>query len=325
MTVPRIGLTAGDPGGVGPEVVVKTLARPGLLPPAAYILFADPAVIEDEEARLGLRLDLCTLSAGAPGEAGRFLVPIPVPSGPFERGRAAAVNGEASFRAFETAVAEARSGRLDAVVTAPVSKAAWALAGHPYRGHTEYLERLYPGAIMTFWSERLKVALFSHHRPLREAVAAVRKDALVAFFKTLHRGLARVPGGPYRLIAAGLNPHAGEDGGLGREELEEIGPAVRAAAAAGVPVSGPYPPDTVFLKALGAKDAVAVALYHDQGLIAFKLEAFAEGVNVTVGLPFVRTSPDHGTAFDIAGRGLADARSMGEAVRLAAAFSAIGS
>lgn len=325
MTVPRIGLTAGDPGGVGPEVVVKTLARPGLLPPAAYVLFADPAVIEAEEARLGLRLGLNPLPQGGAAEVGSFLVPVAAPSGPVERGRAAAANGEASFRAFETAVAEARSGRLDALVTAPVSKAAWALAGHPFRGHTEYLERLFPGAIMTFWSERLKVALFSHHRPLREAVAAVNRDALVAFFAALHRGLARVPGGPFRLLAAGLNPHAGEDGGLGREELEEIGPAVRAAAAAGVPVSGPYPPDVVFLKALGASDAVAVALYHDQGLIAFKLEAFAAGVNVTLGLPFVRTSPDHGTAFDIAGRGLADPRSMGEAVRLAAAFSATGS
>ncbi|HPW18629.1 MAG TPA: 4-hydroxythreonine-4-phosphate dehydrogenase PdxA [Candidatus Aminicenantes bacterium] len=325
MTVPRIGLTAGDPGGIGPEIVVKTLARPALLPPAAYVLFADPAVIGAEEARLGLRLGLAALPAGAPAEAGSFLVPVPAPSGPVERGRATAENGESSFRAFEAAVAEARGGSLDAVVTAPISKTAWALAGRPFRGHTDYLERLYPGAVMAFWSERLKVALFSHHRPLREAVAAVRADGLAAFFKALHRALARLPGGPYRLLAAGLNPHAGEDGVLGREETEEIGPAVRAAAAEGVPVSGPYPPDVVFLKALGAKDAVAVALYHDQGLIAFKLEAFASGVNVTLGLPFVRTSPDHGTAFDIAGSGLADPRSMGEAVRLAAAFSATGS
>jgi 4-hydroxythreonine-4-phosphate dehydrogenase len=325
MTVPRIGLTAGDPGGVGPEVVVKTLARPALLPPAAYVLFADPAVIEAEKARLGLALDLRTLEAGTPAEPGAFLVPVPGPPGPVEPGRATAANGEASFRAFEAAVVEAGGGRLDAVVTAPVSKAAWALAGRPYRGHTEYLERLHPGAVMAFWSDRLKVALFTHHRPLREAVAAVRKDAMIAFFKSLHRGLARVPGGPYRLLAAGLNPHAGEDGVLGREELEEIGPAVRAAAAEGLPVSGPYPPDVVFLKARGEKDAVVAALYHDQGLIPFKLEAFAVGVNVTLGLPFVRTSPDHGTAFDIAGRGAADPRSMGEAVRLAAAFSATGS
>ena len=321
MTVPRIGLTAGDPGGVGPEVVVKTLARPDLLPPAAYALYADPAVIEAEEKRLGLRLSLRPRPSGGPAEAGTFLVPVPGPPGPVALGRAAPANGEASFRAFETAVAEARGGRLEAVVTAPISKAAWALAGQPYRGHTDYLERLYPGAVMTFWSERLKVALFSHHRPLREAVAAVRKDALLVFLRSLHRGLVRLPGGPYRLLVAGLNPHAGEDGSLGREEAEEIRPAVDAAAAEGIPVSGPFPPDVVFLKALGQADTVAAALYHDQGLIAFKLEAFDEGVNLSLGLPFARTSPDHGTAFDIAGKNAASAKSLVEAIKLAVALS----
>ena len=325
MTLPRIGLASGDPGGVGPEVVVKTLARPDSLPPAAYLLFADPRVIEAEEARLGLRLAARSWRPGAPPEPGVFLVPVPGPSWPVEHGRASAANGEASFRAFEAAVGEARAGRLEAVVTAPVSKAAWALAGRAYRGHTDYLSRIYPEALMTSWSERLRVALFSHHRPLREAAAAVRKDALLAFLRSLHVSLGRVPGGPFRLLVAGLNPHAGEDGGLGREEIEEIGPAVEAAAAEGIPASGPFPPDAVFLKALDKPDALVVALYHDQGLVAFKLEAFATGVNATLGLPFVRTSPDHGTAFDIAGRGIADPRSMGEAVRLAAAFSATGS
>jgi 4-hydroxythreonine-4-phosphate dehydrogenase len=160
---------------------------------------------------------------------------------------------------------------------------------------------------------------------LAEAVAAVRADALVRLLRTVHRGLERLPGAPFRLLVAGLNPHAGEESHLGREEIAEVGPAVERAAAEGIPVSGPFPPDTVFLKALDRKDAVVVALYHDQGLIPFKLVSFATGVNVTLGLPFVRTSPDHGTAFDIAGRGVADPRSMAEAVRLAAAFSATGS
>jgi 4-hydroxythreonine-4-phosphate dehydrogenase len=324
MTVPRIGLAAGDPGGVGPEVVFKALARTDLFPPAAYVLFADPRIVEAEEERLGLRLEFRPWRSAAAAEAGLYLTPVPGPAGPFEIGRVSAANGETSFRAFEAAVIEARAGRLEAVVTAPVSKAAWNLAGHPFRGHTDYLARIYPDALMTFWSERLKIALFSHHRPLGEAVAAVRKDALLAFFRALHRSLGKVPGGPFRLLAAGLNPHAGEEGGLGREEVEEIGPAVAAAAAEGIPVSGPFPPDAVFLRARGKADAVAVALYHDQGLIAFKLEAFATGVNATLGLPFVRTSPDHGTAFDIAGRGIADPRSMEEAVRVAAAFSASG-
>ena len=325
MTVPRIGVTPGDPGGVGPEIVVKTLARASALPPAAYVLFADPRIVDAEEKRLGLRLAARAWRPEIPSEAGVFLASVPGPAGSPAPGRVSAENGESSFLAFEAAVTEARGGRLEAVAAAPISKAAWALAGHPFRGHTDYLARFYPGAIMTFWSERLKVALLSHHRPLREAVEAVRKDPLLAFFRSLHKALDKVPGGPFRLLAAGLNPHAGEEGGLGREEEEEIRPAVDAAAAEGIPVSGPFPPDTVFLKAMGKKDAIVVALYHDQGLIAFKLEAFATGVNATLGLPFARTSPDHGTAFDIAGKGVADARSMEEAIRLAAVFSATGS
>lgn len=325
MTAPRIGVTAGDPGGIGPEIVVKVLARSAALPEAAYIVFGDPRVLAVEEARLGLTLAPRAWRPDQPPEPGLYLEAVAGPGGPATPGSASAAGGEASFAAFERAVEAARAGRLDAVVTAPVSKAAWALAGRPYRGHTEYLAGLYPGVIMAFWSERLKVALFSHHRPLGEAVAAVRRDALADFLRNLHRGLGRLPGGPFRLLAAGLNPHAGEDGLLGREEKDEIAPAVAQARSEGIPVSGPFPPDTVFLEARDKPDAVVAALYHDQGLIAFKLAAFATGVNVTLGLPFVRTSPDHGTAFGLAGKGVADARSLEEAVRLAAVFSATGS
>lgn len=325
MTVPTIGVTAGDPGGIGPEVVVKTLARAGGFPEAAYVVFTDPRLIGAGQEQLGIRIAFREWRSDLPPEPGVFLAAVPCPAWPVASAKVSAANGEASFRWFEAAVERARAGRLQAVVTAPISKAAWALAGHPFRGHTEYLARLFPGAVMTFWSEELKVALFSHHRPLGEAVAAVRKDALVDFLRSLHGGLGKIPGGPFRLLLAGLNPHAGEDGLLGREEIDEIRPALEKAVAEGIPVTGPFPPDTVFSQARGKRDAVAVALYHDQGLIAFKLVAFAVGVNVTIGLPFVRTSPDHGTAFGIAGQGVADARSMEAAVRLAAAFSATGS
>ena len=325
MTVPTIGVTCGDPAGIGPEIIVKTLARAEALPAASYVVFAAPRVIEAEEDRLGFRAPRHEWHPELPPEPGVFMAALPGTDATAAAGGISAVNGEASFRAFEAAVAEARAGRLEAIVTAPISKAAWALAGHPFRGHTEYLSRLYPGAVMAFWSERLKVALFSHHRPLGEAVAAVRTAALVDFFRSLRRGLAKVPGGPFRLLVAGLNPHAGEDGYLGREEEEEIRPALEKARSEGIAVAGPFPPDTVFLEALGKGDVVVAALYHDQGLIPFKLVAFATGVNLTLGLPFVRTSPDHGTAFDIAGKGIADARSMEEAVRLAVAFSATGS
>ena len=325
MTVPTIGVTCGDPGGIGPEVVVKALARRGALPAAAYVVFADPRVIEAEEERLGLRITPGEWSPEQAPGPGVFLAAVAGLDEPPAIGRVSAGNGGSSFRAFEAAAAAAGEGRLEALVTGPISKAAWALAGHPFRGHTEYLAGLYPGAIMAFWSERLKVALFTHHRPLREAIGAVREDALADFYRALHRGLEKAPGGPFRLLAAGLNPHAGEGGLLGREEDDEIRPALEKVRSEGIPVSGPLPPDTVFLEALGKKETVVAALYHDQGLIAFKLEAFFTGVNVTLGLPFVRTSPDHGTAFDIAGKGVADARSMEEAIRLAAAFSATGS
>jgi 4-hydroxythreonine-4-phosphate dehydrogenase len=325
MTVPTIGVTSGDPGGIGPEVVVKTLARPAGLPEAAYVVFADPRVIGAEQERLGIGIASREWRPDLSPEPGVFLAAMPSPAGEAVSGRISAANGEASYRSFEAAAELARAGRLQALVTAPISKAAWALAGHPFRGHTEYLARIYPGAIMAFWSDSLKVALFSHHRPLGEAVAAVRREALIGFLRSLHRGLERVPGGPFRLLAAGLNPHAGEEGQLGREEIDEIRPALEMAVSEGISVTGPFSPDAVFLQARGRRDAVVVALYHDQGLIAFKLVAFATGVNLTLGLPFVRTSPDHGTAFDIVGKGVADPRSMEEAVRLAAAFTATGS
>jgi 4-hydroxy-L-threonine phosphate dehydrogenase PdxA len=290
MTLPVIGVTPGDPGGIGPEVLIKALGG-GALPPAAYIVFAVPSILRAVEDGLGSGSPVREWRPAERPEKGVYLSVVPGPDSAPAIGAITAPNGEASYRAFEAAVAAARAGRLAAVVTGPVSKAAWALAGYTSRGHTEYLGRLYPSAIM-------------------------------AFFKALHKGLLGLPGAPFRLIAAGLNPHAGEGGHLGREEILDIRPAVEKAAADGIPVTGPFPPDTVFLEALDKDDTVAVALYHDQGLIAFKMAAFATGVNVTLGLPFVRTSPDHGTAFDIAGKGVADPRSMAEALRLAAAFSA---
>ncbi|MBM3305654.1 MAG: 4-hydroxythreonine-4-phosphate dehydrogenase PdxA [Candidatus Aminicenantes bacterium] len=322
MTVPRIGVTLGDPGGIGPEVALKALAGTAILPAAAYVLFGDPAVIGQAGEEAGIRLAPDPWKPRGRRAAGLFLEPIPSPPGTGGRGAPSGPNGAASFLFFESAVSAVRAGLLDAVVTAPISKTAWRLAGVPWRGHTDYLEHRHPGAVMSFWSERLRVALLSHHVPLSEAVGKVRKTALLEFFRALHRGLQKAPGGPFEILVAGLNPHAGEDGALGREEKEEIQPAVDAASREGIPVSGPYPPDTVFLRARGREKAVVAALYHDQGLIGFKLEAFGSGVNVTLGLPFVRTSPDHGTAFDIAGRGLADPRSMTEALRLAWSFSA---
>jgi len=325
MTAPRIGLTLGDPGGVGPEVALKALAGGGPVPGVEYVLFGDPRLVAEEARALSLPGDFGPWREGLPGGPGIFLREVAAPAADRTRHRPDPANGEASFRFFEAAVAAARGGLLDAIVTAPVSKAGWGQAGLAWRGHTDFLEGLYPGAIMSFWSPRLRMALLSHHLPLSEALGLVRRGPLLDFFRALRRGLAGLEGGPREILVPGLNPHAGEGGRLGREEDDEIRPAVEAARAEGILVSGPFPPDTVFLRALDRPGTMVAALYHDQGLIPFKLEGFATGVNATLGLPFVRTSPDHGTAFDIAGKGVADPRSMIEAVRLAARFSASAS
>jgi len=320
-TLPRIGLTLGDPGGIGPEIVLKSLAGKPCLPPAHYVVFGTRRFLEREAGTLGM-----DLSGGTPG--GRRvrgtleIRDIAAGPGAGRRGAATAAGGLASFRYFEAAVAEARGGKLDAVVTAPISKSAWALAGRRWRGHTEYLARFYPGAIMAFWSASLKVALVSHHVSLRAAVGRIRKAALLKFIMALDRCLAGTAPGRFAFAVAGLNPHAGENGLLGREEIDQVRPAVEAARRLGIKIEGPFPPDVVFRSAVGRKDLFVIALYHDQGLIPFKLLAFETGVNVSLGLPFVRTSPDHGTAFDIAGRNLADHRSMVAAIRLAGELSA---
>ena len=319
MSLPRIGITLGDPGGIGPEIVLKAFAGKFKLPGAQYILFGTRRFFEREEKALGTALPLRDRSVDKTRPPGSLEIrEIPAPAGAGRRGSSRAASGLASFRYFEEAVAEARRGDLDAVVTAPISKAAWSLAGERWKGHTEYLRRFYPGAIMAFWSKPLKVALVSHHVSLRAALKKIKKDALREYFLSLDRSLSGKGKTRFEFVVSGLNPHAGEQGLLGREEIEAVGPAVEEARRLGVRISGPFPPDVVFRSAVGRRDVFVIALYHDQGLIPFKLLAFESGVNVSLGLPFVRTSPDHGTAFDIAGQNRADPRSMVEAVRLAA-------
>jgi len=216
----------------------------------------------------------------------------------------------------------AEAGTIQALVTAPISKESWKMAGLSHPGHTAYFNRKYPRAIMSFFSPRLNVALFTHHLPLQDAIKKVRRQALTAFLLELEKSIDKI--GDYRFVLAGLNPHAGEHGMLGREEIEEIIPAMEAAQKAGMDISGPSPPDTVCRQALDKPDIIVISLYHDQGLAAFKLVAFESGVNVTLGLPFIRTSPDHGTAFDIAGSGQADPESMEQALRLAVEFASRG-
>ncbi len=322
MSLPRIGVTLGDPGGIGPEIVLKSFLRWPELPPAHYVLYGTAELMDREERSLGVRLGWTAFNPGEEFEQTHFsLKPVPASLTAAIKGTASAEGGRASFDFFRQAAADAAAGTIKALVTAPISKLAWDLAGVAFRGHTEYLEQSYPDAIMTFWSEKLVVALLSHHLPLKAALEKIDKDGLVRFVSVLRTSLEKARPGAYRFLMAGLNPHAGENGLMGSEEADVIGPAVEALRAAGADISGPHAPDVVFRLAYGRPRRIVIALYHDQGLIPFKLEAFDTGVNVTLGLPFIRSSPDHGTAFDIAGKNLANPQSMFEAIRLAADLS----
>jgi 4-hydroxythreonine-4-phosphate dehydrogenase len=318
MTLPKIGISLGDPGGIGPEVTLKALASRNSIPKAQYVLFGSSLIVAEEKKSLSSTLNFQTLekleSAGSPWLS---LVEVKNPLSSLKKGFPSKKNGEASFHFFQEAVEAAQKGKIHSLVTAPISKKSWELAGLKWRGHTDYLSRIYPQAIMSFWSTNIKVALFSSHLPLKTAIEKIKQENLLDFFLSLNQCLERIWPGKYHLQVAGLNPHAGEDGFLGSEEIQEIIPAVRKAQEKGVKISGPHAPDVIFRESLNKPDEIVIALFHDQGLIPFKLEAFEKGVNLTLGLPFVRTSPDHGTAFDIAGRGKANPQSMIEALKLA--------
>ncbi len=209
---------------------------------------------------------------------------------------------------------------MDAIATAPINKAAFAAAGYPWRGHTDMLAHLcgVRDVAMMFWSERLRVVLATIHIPLAQVPGALTVDGLVLLMQLTARSLPRFGLASARLAIAGLNPHAGEQGLLGTEDRDVLAPAIARARAAGIDASGPFPADTLFVRAAKGEFDAVIAMYHDQGLIPVKLLAFGHSVNVTLGLPIIRTSVDHGTAFDIAGRGLADPGSLIEAIALAA-------
>ena len=280
---PRVGITAGDPAGIGPEIAAKAAADPRVLDCCEPVLY---------------------------GTSG----------GHIECGRVSAAAGRAAYDAVVAAVEDARAGRIDAIATAPINKEAFAAAALPWRGHTDLLGHLTGAAraVMMFYADALRVVLATVHIPLRDVPHALTQSVLEATIDLAHSDLPRFGFLSPRLALAGLNPHAGEHGLLGTEEETVLIPAVAACRARGIDVAGPYPADTVFVRAMRGEFSAVVACYHDQGLIPVKLAAFGRAVNVTLGLPIIRTSVDHGTAFDIAGRGVADPSSMIEAVRLAA-------
>ncbi|MGE0592572.1 MAG: 4-hydroxythreonine-4-phosphate dehydrogenase PdxA [Vicinamibacterales bacterium] len=284
---PRVAITVGDPAGIGPEIARKAATDPRVLAVCRPVIYGPD--------------DLSSVTPGV----------------------VSAESGRAAYDVICRAVADAVTGTVDAVATAPVSKVAFARAGLPWKGHTDLLAHLTgaPRVAMLFWSDPLKVVLATVHLPVAEVPAAITADRLADVFELVASDLPRFGLQRPRVALAGLNPHAGEEGVLGDEELRVLRPAVSVARAAGLDVSGPFPADTLFVRAMRGEFDVVVACYHDQGLIPVKLVAFGRAVNVTLGLPIIRTSVDHGTAFDIAGRDVADASSMVEAVRLAAALA----
>ena len=322
MILPRIGITLGDPAGIGPEITLKAFSLEHSLPEAHYIIYGSGQILEEEIKRGGFNIKI-------PSSREKELTPVPsitlqevsTSLTGIQTGQYSKASGLASFRFFEKAVQQAQEGVIQALVTAPISKKSWEMAGIQWSGHTDYLSHLYPQAIMAFWSDKLKVALYTHHLPLRESLKRINKDDLLTFFIRLDQHVLTINDQRFHFLVAGLNPHAGEEGLIGSEENDEIFPAVEQAEKRGINISGPFPPDTVFRQALNQPDKIVIALYHDQGLIPFKLASFEDGVNLTLGLPFVRTSPDHGTAFDIAGLNKANPQSLIKSIELAYSLS----
>ena len=285
--LPRIAITVGDPSGIGPEIAVKSSLDPRVREVAEIVVYG-PSTDEALKA--------------------------------FKTGEVTAESGRVAYETILQAVEDVQAERLDALVTGPINKAAFAAAGLPWKGHTDLLAHLTnaPRVAMMFHSQSLRVVLATVHVPLAEVPQCLTADLLETTIRLAAAELPRFGFPSPRLALAGLNPHAGEGGLLGKEEVERFSPVVMACRSDNIDITGPLPADTVFVNAVRGQFDAVVACYHDQGLIPAKLVAFGQTVNVTLGLPIIRTSVDHGTAFDIAGQGVADSSSMIEAVLLAA-------
>jgi 4-hydroxythreonine-4-phosphate dehydrogenase len=325
-----IAITLGDPSGIGPEIIVKLAADPGR-PNADLLVVGDAGALRRAAAAVGVDLPVAVVAAAAeaadlaPGILAVLQTGAPLPVD-LPVGQVDARSGAAAFAYVQKAIDLALAGEARAIVTAPLNKEAMALAGVSYPGHTEILaDRCgVKDFAMMLANDELRVLLVSIHLSLSDAIAAVTPTSELRAIRLAHRaGLSFGLAHP-RVAVAGLNPHAGENGMFGREDLDIIAPAIAAARAEGIDASGPWPGDTVFMRARRGDFDVVVAQYHDQGLIPVKYLGVEEGVNITVGLPFIRTSVDHGTAFDIAGKGLADPASLASALRQAIAMTALG-
>ena len=331
---PVIAITIGDPAGVGPEVVLKALTRPHLLEICTPLVIGDAGLLDLAASRLKLPADLARISSldqiDSPSQSALVFHVPGVDLGTFRPGSLAAEYGQASLDYLNCAIDFALDSKVAAIATGPINKAALHLAGSPYRGHTQLLadrcrvERvsmmlLSPGRLPEpHW---LRVTHATTHIALHEVPSRLTLEGLISTIQLTQESLLRLGIKAPRLAVAGLNPHAGDEGVMGDEEIRWIQPTVMQCRTEGIDVSGPFPADTVFLRAVQGEFDAVVALYHDQGHIAVKMHGFENAVNLTIGLPIIRTSVDHGTAFDIAWQGKANEASMVSAIELAAEFA----
>jgi 4-hydroxythreonine-4-phosphate dehydrogenase len=320
----RIAITMGDPGGIGPEVVLKALAT--LRIRCEYIIVGDSGVLKQANKLLDLPLKLKTVKKPLWGTCTEDTVQVMDVSRlrNFKKDGPSRDGGRASADSIRQAVGLAMDGAVQSIVTAPISKQALRMAGYKWPGHTEMIAELTDtkefGMMLMGGprkGKRLRVVLATIHEPIKNVPRLITKASVLRAIRLSALACRMLSIKEPRIAVSGLNPHAGESGLFGDEEKKVIIPALKKAKDMGIPVKGPYPPDTIYYRAYRGEFDIVVSMYHDQGLIPLKLIAFERGVNVTLGLPFIRTSPDHGTAYNIAWQGIADSQSMCEAIKAA--------
>ena len=321
-SLPRIGVTMGDAAGIGAEITLKALADKEILSVCAPIIIGDFDFLQKTARDLDLKIDLVESSEPfSPASQKIAVFNLKNLREKVVVGKDAAMTGKASAEYIETAVNLWREKKIDAISTAPISKKSLALGGYDFPGHTEFLAHLTDTKefAMSFFAEDLRVVLLSTHVSLTDAIELVKKEKLVELIRFSHKTLSKLLKREAKIAVAGLNPHASEHGMFGTEEADEIEPAIAECREKfGIEVSGAFSPDTIFLRGFKGEFDAVIACYHDQATIAVKCLSFGASVNVTLGLPLIRTSVDHGTAFDIAGKNIAEASSMKAAIKLAA-------
>ncbi len=306
----KIAITIGDPAGIGTEVALKALLDESIINECNPLIVGDRLVIEEAVREMGIPFDTGAYD---------ILDTKSIKNKKFQKNMPTEQGGRASIVYIKKAVELASLGIVEAVVTAPISKESLKMAGYSWPGHTEMIAEFTntKDFAMMLCGGTLRVILVTTHVAMKDVPDLISKDRVLKTIILAERACALLGIENPMIGVAGLNPHAGESGIFGKEETKHIMPAIQEAVDIGIPVSGPYPPDTLFHKAYNGEYDILVCMYHDQGLIPLKMIAFDTGVNITVGLPIIRTSPDHGTAYDIAWKGIANPSSMIEAIKLA--------